>query len=390
VTDRLRAAIVVQRYGVDVNGGSEYLARIVAEALRDDVDVTVLTTCALDYVSWENHFPPGPTTIHDVRVIRFPVAEPRTSYFDELTPRAYAAPADLKLGREWVRAQGPRTPGLLEHLASVEYDVVLFFTYLYATSVEGIPIVADHAVLVPTAHDEPPLKLHVFDEIFREVKLLLFSTPEEQWLVEWRFGVEKARCRQVAIGIEHVQDGDADRFRRKTGIAAPFALCMGRLDASKGVPQLIENHDHYRSEHPGGLDLVLTGRGRLELDDSGWLHCLGYVDEELKHDAVAAAAVVVLPSPYESLSLAQLEAWEHGRPTLANAESGVLVGQSRRSGGGLWYADRQEYAVMLNALAGMRPVAEAIGRQGSRFTGGRYRWEQAKGAWLAALEDAAR
>jgi glycosyltransferase involved in cell wall biosynthesis len=165
---------------------------------------------------------------------------------------------------------------------------------------------------------------------------------------------------------------------------------MGRLDASKGVPQLIENHDHYRSEHPGGLDLVLTGRGRLELDDSGWLHCLGYVDEELKHDAVAAAAVVVLPSPYESLSLAQLEAWEHGRPTLANAESGVLVGQSRRSGGGLWYADRQEYAVMLNALAGMRPVAEAIGRQGSRFTGGRYRWEQAKGAWLAALEDAAR
>lgn len=51
MTRHLRVAIVVQRYGEDVNGGSETLARRIAELLVDDVDVTVLTTCALNYVT---------------------------------------------------------------------------------------------------------------------------------------------------------------------------------------------------------------------------------------------------------------------------------------------------------------------------------------------------
>jgi glycosyltransferase involved in cell wall biosynthesis len=68
------------------------------------------------------------------------------------------------------------------------------------------------------------------------------------------------------------------------------------------------------------------GGGEHELPTHDWLHRLGFVSEELKHDALSGAAVVAAPSPNESLSLTQLEAWSHGRPTLANAASPVLVG----------------------------------------------------------------
>ena len=109
----------------------------------------------------------------------------------------------------------------------------------------------------------------------------------------------------------------------------------------------------------------------------------------MKEAAIAGAAVVVVPSPYESLSLVQLEAWGHGRPTLANAASPVLVGQSQRSGGGLWYRDADEYVVMLDMLARTAPLAGAIGRQGRRWVGETCSWERVRAVWQEALARAA-
>jgi glycosyltransferase involved in cell wall biosynthesis len=388
VSSKLRVALVVQRYGEDVNGGSETLARRIAELLVDDVDVTVLTTCALDYVTWADAFPPGLDDVNGVRVLRFPVSKQRDpEAFDQASIAAYANPGDERLGRTWVQEQGPSTPELLEHLAAegTGYDAIAFVTYLYATTVEGLPRVAERALLVPTVHDEPPLRLGVFDSVFELPRLLLFSTPEEQELARSRFGIQDDRSRLVGIGADEPPPCDAARFADTTGIERPYALCLGRLDESKGVLDLVDAHALYRSKTEEGLDLVLIGGGDLDLPDYDWLHKLGFVAEQLKNDALSAAAVVVLPSPYESLSLSQLEAWTHGRPTLANAASNVLVGQSRRSGGGLWYDDSHEYAVMLDFLALARPAAEAIGRQGRRFVRSSYSWDRVKERWLEAL-----
>jgi glycosyltransferase involved in cell wall biosynthesis len=388
MTGKLRVAIVVQRYGEDVNGGSETLARKVSELLADDVDVTVLTTRALDYMTWADAFPPGPTEVNGVRVLRFSVPQPREAKaFEKACIAAYANPEDERLGRAWVQAEGPIAPELIQHLAAQResYDAIAFVTYLYATTVEGLPRVAERALLVPTVHDEPPLRLRVFDHVFALPRLLLFSTPEEQELARVRFAIQDGRSRLVGIGADEPPPSDAARFASSTGIKRTYALCLGRLDESKGVLDLLDAHEQYRSRAQDGLDLVLIGRGDLDLPEHDWLHRLGFVPEQLKHDALSGAAVVVLPSPYESLSLSQLEAWSHGRPTLANAASPVLEGQSRRSAGGLWYGDSLEYATMLDFLARAKPAAEAIGRQGRRFVRSRYSWDRVKERWLEAL-----
>ena len=48
----VKLAVVVQRYGADINGGAELHARYIAERLARHAEVEVLTTCARDYVTW--------------------------------------------------------------------------------------------------------------------------------------------------------------------------------------------------------------------------------------------------------------------------------------------------------------------------------------------------
>src|SRR6267143_2899043 len=150
---RKRVAFVVQRFGLEVNGGAELHCRLVAERLASGFDVEVLTTCALDYMTWANHYPPGEQRLGEVRVRRFPVARPRdVPSFNRLSEdiRNQMGRVTLEQEEAWMRAQGPWALGLFDHLraAKDQYDAFIFFTYLYATTYFGLPLVEDRAILV--------------------------------------------------------------------------------------------------------------------------------------------------------------------------------------------------------------------------------------------------
>ena len=51
-----KIAMVVQRYGLEINGGAEYHARLIAERLGKYFTVEVFTTTAHDYVTWAHHY----------------------------------------------------------------------------------------------------------------------------------------------------------------------------------------------------------------------------------------------------------------------------------------------------------------------------------------------
>ena len=69
-----------------------------------------------------------------------------------------------------------------------------------------------------------------------------------------------------------------------------------------------------------------------------------------------------------------LEAWGMGKPTLANANCRVLMGQTIRSNAGLFYTDYQEFKRCFHFLQRTGP-APRLGKNGRHFYQENYRWE---------------
>lgn len=68
---------VVQRYGMEVNGGAELHCRQISERLTPFYDVEVLTTKAIDYMSWKDEYSEDEEILNSVKVRRFSVAVER-------------------------------------------------------------------------------------------------------------------------------------------------------------------------------------------------------------------------------------------------------------------------------------------------------------------------
>jgi hypothetical protein len=94
-----------------------------------------------------------------------------------------------------------------------EADFLVFFTYLFTPTVDGLPAVAEKSMLVPTAHDEPALRLAVYRPVFTSARALVFSTPEERDLVNARFGTGATAQSIVGMGVDAPADVSAARFR---------------------------------------------------------------------------------------------------------------------------------------------------------------------------------
>src|SRR3954471_23697883 len=158
----MKLAVVVQRYGADINGGAELHARYIAEHLAPHADVRVLTTCARDYVTWRNEWPAGADVVHGIPVERFPVAHPRdTRDFGKRSTRVFTTTHSLQDELSWLESEGPAAPALIErlHASGDEFDFVLLFSARYYHAYHGARARPERAVLVPTAEREAAIAL---------------------------------------------------------------------------------------------------------------------------------------------------------------------------------------------------------------------------------------
>jgi glycosyltransferase involved in cell wall biosynthesis len=176
--------------------------------------------------------------------------------------------------------------------------------------------------------------------------------------------------------------GDAAHFREAFRIGEPFMLYVGRVEPAKGVDDLLAHFLALRAIDFKPMSLVLAGPIAMELPERSDVIALGRIAEDEKWNALAAADFVVVPSAYESLSIVALEAWAAGRAVLANGSSAVLVGQCRRSGGGLWYAQEREFVDL--ARSGLVGEAQRLGVQGARYVARTFTAASARDSLLAA------
>ncbi len=385
----MKLAVVAQRYGADINGGAELHARYIAERLARHAEVEVLTTCARDYVTWRNELPPGEDRVNGIRVLRFPVRRPRDpDRFGRRSERVFNQTHSEADEQAWLEEEGPTAPGLVKHLAKgrTGWDFVFFFSYRYYHAYYGAAAVPDRALLVPTAERDPAAGVSLFGPLFRGVRALMYNSHEERALIQGVSGNMSVPGVVVGVGSEIPERTDAERFRRKYGITRRFFLYVGRIDENKGCKELFDFHRRYVRAEPDPLQLVLCGHSLLPIPDSPHVRHLGFVRDEDKFDALAAADLLVMPSYYESLSMVALEAWALGRPVLANARCDVLKGQCIRSNAGLYYRSYEEFAEALSWLARRRPLAEALGENGRRYFQRHYAWPVIEGKYLDKLE----
>jgi len=384
----VKLAVVVQRYGADLNGGAELHARYVAEHLAPHADVEVLTTSTTDYITWKNDLTPGIEEVHGVPVRRFPVSRERDpDDFGRRSEHVFGEQHSIASELAWLRSEGPTCPTLVQHLRrhGHEYDFCVFFSYRYYHAYHGSRVTPDRAVLVPTAERDPALGLQIFGPTFRGVRALMYNSHEERALIQGVSGNEHVPGVVVGIGSEVPSDPQPERFRQRTGLQGPTIIYVGRIDENKGCKELFDFFQRYARVDPA-LTLMLIGNPIMPIPEHPRIRHLGFVSDEEKFDAMAAAELLVIPSYYESLSMVTLEAWALGRPVLANGKCDVLCGQCVRSNAGLYYENYEEFAESLHTILTQRRLREALGANGRIYFDQHYTWPTVERKYLEMFD----
>lgn len=375
-----KIAFVIQRYGTEINGGAELHCRQVVERLEPYFDITVLTTCATDYYSWKNDYKPGKTDVNGVNVIRFPVDFKRDKVsFDLLSQRALANLDDMELGEEWMKQQGPYSSKLFDYIEQYqeEYDRIVFFTYLYANTYFGMARVKDLSkiVLIPTAHDEPPIYLRIFDRVFRSPKTIIYNTETEREFIWRRFQNREIANIVAGVGVEFPNDyidKSAD-FKQRYGLDH-YVVYVGRIDESKGCKEMFEYFLNYKKESPSGLKLVLMGKEEMDVPKTEDILSLGFVDDQQKFDGIFGSKFMIVPSPYESLSMSLLEAFLCKKTILVNGRCAVLKNHCLKSNGGLWYGNHAQFCEGMAYLLQNADERMTMGENGQKYVQEKYNW----------------
>lgn len=384
----MKLACVVQRYGAGVAGGSERHCRELALRLAERHDVTVLTTCAADYVTWDNEFPAGTSMDGKAAVRRFPVRQSRRlKRFADLSDEVFDGHTPDDRQEEWFRENGPDCPALLDHLRAEGrgYDLVLFWTFRYAPSFFGIPLVRDRAVLLPTAEEDRAVDLSILEGFFQLPAAYLFLTPEEQALVSTRAGRALEPSAVIGMGLEPPDSRLSAPL--PPGVTAPYLLYLGRVDRNKGCDTLVEYFLDYAAAHDG-LSLVLAGPAKMTIPAHPRIRALGRVSDDQRDALLQGALALAIPSPFESLSIVLLEAWNRGVPAIVNGQCAVLKGQVRRANGGLYYRSSAEFAEAVDTLGSSDDERCALGAQGQAYVEREYRWPTVMARVEALLEQA--
>ncbi len=372
-----KIAFVVPRYGLEVNGGAELYCRQLAERMVKRFKVEILTTCAVDYVTWKDEYQEGESFLNNVLVKRFKVDYIRNNgKFNKFTPKVFEVGHSIEDELEWMRLQGPVSSRLINYIKENrnQYKVLIFIPYLYYTTYFGLQVFPDKSILISAAHDEPFINLEIFKRFFKLPNAIIYLTDEEKHFVNNKFSNNNIPNIIIGAGVEIRQDINKDNFREKYGIYGRFMIYIGRIDESKGCKELFDYFIRYKQESNCDIKLVLLGKAIMSIPVHDNIIHLGFVSDEDKFNGIAASEFLVLPSAYESLSISVLEGMKVGKPVLVNEKCQVLKGHCIKSNAGLYYDSYEEIKECFNLLVDDQDLRLIMGYNGTRYVESNYDW----------------
>lgn len=405
-----KIAITVQRYGKEVNGGAEVLARMIAEKLNDHYEVTVLTSRAINYNTWKPELSEGPSTENGVKILRFNHLERSNAKKIHQLNRGYrgrhlyqkfyrligrpkwylnlfpdAEPKE-KSDYFWIENQGPATYDLPKYLKENEnsFDAFIFITYLYYPSIAGLLTVPNKSIFIPTMHDEPAAHFPIFQKTMKAAKTLMFLTESEKKFSNELFDIGDIRQDVMSIGIDVVDEKKDRKVIEKFNIKDKYIVYVGRIDAAKGCKELLQYFRNFLGQN-NNITLVLAGKNMIDAVKHNNVIYAGFVSDEEKEQLMKHAEALIIPSKYESLSLVVLESFACKVPVIANGECEVLKDHIVNSNGGWTYTNEDEFSTVLKKVIGGTENVEK-GLNGYEYVTNNYSWQKAMNVFDDAIE----
>ncbi|MCZ8342043.1 MAG: glycosyltransferase family 4 protein, partial [Leptospira sp.] len=371
--------IVTSRFLPNSAGGAEKLAFDYADILSQNHDITIATTTAKDYISWKNELNSGESFYKNIKIIRFKVLRERNikkmnSVLDSCLNNLNNIKPHLE--EKFIIEQGPYCPDLIDYIESnqKEFNLIFLVGYLYYPIVFSIPLLKIPFIVVPTFHDEPVLNLPIFKRTYLPNYFYCFNAPEELDIYRNKFSNRITNYSMIGTyiplpDISHVHSQIHSNNNRIDIDESFKILTIGRIEPAKGYPRLLSEFTEWKEiSKSNEIKLICLGSAS-NVDIKKYQHILfpGFVSEEDKSNFLIQSNLLINPSPFESFSIAIMEAWSYEKPVLVNAISEVMVGHINRCQGGLYYSDNISFFLMLNHLIQNDSLRERLGKNGRLY-----------------------
>lgn len=409
-----KIAIIVHRYGPEINGGAEEHARMLAERLKALYNVDVLTSCALNFPVWDNHYPVGEERMNGVRVLRFTHehvdlkashrlgrylrgnwkyfnTQYRLSNIITLSFRRFwyrKRKEHAQIFERWIENDGPVCKEMMSFLQKEKehYKAFIFFTYLFYPTYKGLPLVSEKSIFIPTAHDESYLYFAGFSKLFAAPRFIMYNSAAEKELVESAHPeTKKIKSNIAGVGFDMISSAD----RTKPLIEGRYFVYIGRIDTHKGCKELLSYFLKFRKETGEDILLVMIGKNHMSnFKKDSAIRYMGFISEEEKLAYLQHSEALIIPSRFESLSMVTLEAMALGKPVLANGHCEVLRSHIDNSKAGYAYYDQKDFNGTLQKILTLTEEEKAaVKRNGTTYVNENYKWDNIINKFADAIND---
>jgi len=382
----MKIAFVVQRCGKEVFGGAEALTLQIGQSLSEIFDVEILTTRAREATTWENYYSEGLEKVGNLGIRRFSVDKKRDPQFVPISQYLESHNDDTKKGEEFIEASGPVCHELISFIEKNKnnYDLFVFVGFLYWQTFHGLPLVKEKSLLLPTAHNEPWIHFKVFEKVFELPIGYMFLTNSEKEFVHRKFGHQEKPFEIVGHGVDQSM-ASKNYESSKINVPKNYLLYVGRISVGKGCELLSNYFKKFLEINKTDLKLVMVGSKEQPIGNKNII-IFENLSAEKKFFVLQNCKLFVMPSYYESLNIAVLEAWLFKKPVLVNGESDVLKEHCLRGQGGLYFQNYEEFAECLGLLLKNNSISNELAINGEKYVRENYNWEVTKKKYKNFLE----
>ncbi len=186
--------------------------------------------------------------------------------------------------------------------------------------------------------------------LYRNSRYIAVSAATREELID--LGVDRSR-----ISIVHNGNDAAPAVESQRSSTPRFSV-VGRLVPHKQVEHAIDSVAELIADHPDlELDVIGAGWWHDQLVDhaaergvSDRVHFHGFVDDQTKHELLAASWFMALPSLKEGWGIVIGEAGTHATPTVAYSSAGGTTESIDHKDSGVLVDTRDEFTSAIRAL----------------------------------------